>query len=269
MAIHPTAVIDSSAELDSTVEVGAYAIIEGGTQIGAETRIFPHGYICRGARIGRRCEIHPFAVVAGAPQDHSYDGSPSYARIGDDATVREGVTIHRGTEPQSVTVLGERCLVMTNTHVGHNCEIGDDVTIAHGAVLGGRVTIQNRATIGGMCGLHQFCRIGELAMISGGNLRVTADVPPFMMLGPDGLVGPNTIGLKRAGFSDEERREIRECYRTLFRSSRLLGSAIDLLEKTVRTDPGRRLIAFLKAPAKRTIARAPRGRTRSESADAP
>ena len=177
MKIHPTAVIDSSAQLDSTVEVGAYAIIEDGTQIAAETCIFPHGYVCRGARIGRRCEIHPFAVVAGAPQDHSYDGSPSYARIGDDTTVREGVTIHRGTEPESETVLGERCLVMTNAHVGHNCEIGDNVTIAHGAVLGGRVTIQNRATIGGMCGLHQYCRIGELAMISGGNLRVTAVCP--------------------------------------------------------------------------------------------
>ena len=144
---------------------------------------------------------------------------------------------------------------MANAHIGHNCEIGHDVTIAHGTVLGGRVIVQDRAFIGGMCGIHQFCRIGELAMISGGDLRVTCDVPPFMTSSPQGLTGPNSIGLKRAGFSSEERLEIRECYRTIFRSGHALSHAIDLIDQAVRTNPGRRLVAFLRAPRKRAIAK--------------
>ncbi len=265
MAIHPTALIDRGAELDSTVEVGAYAIIDGGTQIGAETRIYPHGYVHSGARIGCRCEIHPFAVVAGAPQDRAFDGSISYVRINDDVIVREGVTINRGTESESTTVLGKRCFLMANAHVGHNCEISDDVTIAHASVLAGRVIVQNRAFIGGMCGIHQYCRIGELAMIAGGTLRVTQDVPPFMTCSPQGLTGPNTVGLKRAGFSADERRELRECYRTLFRSGHALSHAVDLIDQAVRTNPGRRLVAFLRAPRKRAITKAARRSARDPS----
>ena len=265
MAIHPTALIDPGAELDSTVEVGAYAIIDGDTQIGADTRIYPHGSVQSGARIGQRCQIHPFAIISGAPQDRSFDGSISYVKIDDDVIVREGVTINRGTEAESTTVLGKRCFLMANAHIGHNCQIGDDVTIAHATVFAGRVIVENRAFIGGMCGIHQFCRIGELAMIAGGTLRVTQDVLPFMTCSPEGLTGPNTIGLKRAGFSTDERLDIRECYRTLFRSGHTLNHAIDLIDQAVRTDPGRRLVAFLRAPRHRAITKAARRSPRKSS----
>ena len=250
MAIHPTAIIDKTSEIHPTVEIGAYTIIEDHVQIGAETHIYPHAYISAGTTLGKRCQIHPFAVVGHLPQDLKYDGAPSFARIGDETIVREHASIHRGTIPGSTTVVGRRCYIMSTGHIGHNCVVGDDVKIANGGLLSGHVEVGNGAFISGNVGIHQFVRIGELAII-GGVLRATKDVLPFMTLGPQGVVGPNVVGLRRAGMSPEERQELRECYRVLYRSGLHFRKAIEHVVEMVRSDPGRRLAEFLRAPSQR------------------
>lgn len=254
MPIRSTACVDKSAEIDPTASIGAYAIIEAGVKIGADTRVFSHAYISEGTTIGERCQIHPFAVVGHHPQDTKWDGSPSYTVIGDETVIREGAQVHRGTEPDSTTRVGSRVYMMANSHVAHNCTVGDDVTIANGALLAGHVQIGSKAFISGNVVIHQFVRVGELAMLGGGS-RVPNDAPPFMMVVPEGVVGVNLVGLRRAGMSREERQELRTAYKTLYRSDSQFKDAIAQVVETVRTDPGRRLAAFLQAPSKRGMLR--------------
>lgn len=254
MGIHPTAVVDAKAELDPTVEVGPYAIIEAGVRIDAGTRIFPHAFIATGTTLGQRCQVHPFAVVGHWPQDFAFKGQPSYTTIGDETVIREHASVHRGTMPESTTAIGQRCFLMSTAHVGHNCALGNDVKIANSGLLSGHVTVGNGAFISGNSSTHQFVRIGELAMIAGG-IRVTTDVAPYMTCGPTGLVGPNVVGLRRASFTSDERAELRACYHVLFRSGKHFPVALAEAEDMVRTDPGRRLLEFLRTPSKRGLAR--------------
>ena len=254
MTIHPTAIVDKTAEIDPTAEVGAYAVIERGVQIGPQTRIYPHAYIAGGTRLGRACQIPPCAVVGHHPQDLAWEGSPSYTVIGDETVIREHATVHRGTTPESTTVVGKHCYIMSTGHVGHNCVIGDEVKIANGGLLSGHVQVGDKAFISGNASVHQFVRIGELAMIAGLS-RVPNDVPPFMMVAPAGIVGANVVGLRRAGLTPDERHEIRACHRVLFRSGLHLPEAVERVAKLVRTDPGRRLVEFLRAPSKRGFMR--------------
>jgi UDP-N-acetylglucosamine acyltransferase len=254
MAIHPTAVVDRSAEIDAEAEVGAYAVIEGNVRIGAGTRIWPHAYVGWGTTIGKRCQIYPFAVVGHHPQDLKWAGTESYTVIGDDTVVREHATIHRGTAPGSTTIVGARCYIMSIGHVGHNCVLEDEVKVANSGLLSGHVYVGRGAFVSGNVSVHQFVRIGELAIIGGG-LRVPADVPPFMMLAPAGVIGPNVIGMRRAGLSAAERQEIRECHRVLYRSGLRFPQALERVAALVQTDPGRRLVEFLRAPSKRGYCR--------------
>jgi UDP-N-acetylglucosamine acyltransferase len=265
MPIHPTAIVDKRAEIDPSVDVGAYTIIEAGVKVAAETKIYPHAYISQGTTIGQGCQIHPFAVVGHHPQDLKWQGAPSYTRIGDRTVIREGASVHRGTVPESTTIVGQRVYMMATSHVGHNCVVGDDVILANGAMLGGHVEVGRRTFVGGDVPIHQFVRVGELAMLAGG-LRVISDVPPFMLTGREGLTGPNVVGLRRAGFSREERLEIRAAYRTLFRSGLLFRAALEQVAAMVTTDSGRRLIEFLRAPSKRGIMGF-RGRGREAAGD--
>ena len=251
MAIHPTAIIDKTAEIDQSAEVGAYAVVERNVRIGAETRLYPHTYIAEGTTLGRRCQVHPFAVVGHQPQDTKWPGEPSYLQIGDETVVREHASLHRGTIPGSTTVIGARCYIMSTGHVGHNCVIGDGVTIATGAMLAGHVEVGAGAFISGNAALHQFTRVGELAMI-GGNSSLGQDVPPFMLVRfPQVILGPNVIGLRRAGLGAAERLEVRQSYRVLYRSGLPFPKAVDQVAQSVRTDAGRRLVQFLRAPSKR------------------
>jgi len=266
MAIHPTAIVDRSAEIDATAEVGAYAVVEKHVRIGPETRLFPHAYVAEGTTLGRRCQIHPFAVVGYLPQDLKYEGQPSYTQVGDETIVREHATIHRGTEPGSTTIVGRRCYIMSTGHVGHNCVLGDEVKIANSGLLSGHVRVGNGAFISGNVSIHQFVRIGELAMIGGG-VRIPKDVPPFMLVGPQGVVGPNVVGLRRAGLSREERAELRECYRLLYRSGLHFSQAIERVAQLVQTEPGRRLVDFLQAPSRRGFMPLRRGRRAVEVPD--
>ena len=254
MPIHPTAIIDRHAEVDPSADVGAYAIVEPGVKIGAETRLYPHAYVSQGTTLGERCQIHPFAVVGHHPQDLKWEGKPSYTRIGDETVIREGAQVHRGTMPESTTIVGQRVYIMATGHVGHNCVVEDDAIVANAGLLAGHVHLGRRAFVSGCALVHQFTRIGYLAMIGGG-VRVSRDVPPFMLVTPDGIAGPNVVGLRRAGFSSPERQEIRIAYQTLYRSGLLLPDAIAQVAETVKTDPGRQLLEFLKAPSKRGLMR--------------
>jgi UDP-N-acetylglucosamine acyltransferase len=254
MSIHSTAIIDRRAELDPSVEVGAYAIVEAGVRIGAGTRLHPHSYIAAGTTIGQRCQVFPFAVIGHLPQDIKHKGERSYTQIGDDNLIREHVTIHRGTEPESTTRVGNGSFLMAASHVGHNCQVGHGVIMANGALLAGVVSVGDNAFISGNAVVHQFCRVGERVMV-GGCLRVTEDVPPFMLVGPLGVVGPNVVGLRRGGLSAAERLEIRRCYRIMYRSGVSVRQAIDRVAAEVQTEPGRRLAAFLQARTLRGYAR--------------
>jgi len=254
MPIHPTAVVDKRAEIDASADIGPYAVVEGGVRIGPGTRLYPHAYVSQGTTLGRGCQIHPFAVVGHHPQDLKWSGAPSYTLIGDETVIREGAQVHRGTMPESTTVVGRRVYVMATGHIGHNCVIADEVIIANAGLVSGHVEIGRRAFVSGCAVIHQFVRIGELAMIGGG-VRVPADVPPFMLVTPDGVAGPNVVGLRRAGFSAEQRQEVRAAYRTLFRSRLPFPAALARVAEGVRTEAGRRLVEFLRAPSKRGIMR--------------
>lgn len=253
MPIDPTAIVDRRAEIDPTADIGAYAIIDGVVRIGAGTRVYPHAYLTGWTEIGPNCEVHPNAVIGHAPQDLAYRGEESYCQIGEGTIMREGVSIHRGTAPGSATVVGKRCFLMANSHIGHNCQVGDDVKMANGALLAGHVHVGDGAFLSGNTAIHQFCRVGDLVMVRGG-IAVSMDVPPYFTVGLSGLcAGINIVGLRRAGFTPEQRREVQQAFRTLYRSGMTFRKALDELAETVKTDAGRKIVEFLRAPSKRGI----------------
>ncbi len=254
MPIHPTAIIDRRAEIDPTAEIGAYTIIDGVVRIGPGVRVYPHVYLTGWTEIGANCEIHPNAVIGHMPQDLAYHGEESYCRIGEGTIMREGVSIHRGTAPGSATVVGRNCFLMANSHIGHNCQVGDDVKMANGALLGGHVHVGNGAFISGNVQVHQFCRVGDLVMIHGG-AGCSMDMPPYFLIAHFGLcAGINIVGLRRAGFTSEQRRDVQHAFRTLYHSGMTFRRAVEQLAQTVTTDAGRRIVDFLLAPSKRGIA---------------
>ncbi len=268
MPIHPTAVVDSSAEIDPSADIGAYAIVEPGCRIGADVQLLPHAYVATGTTLEAGCIIHPFAVVGHWPQDLKWAGEPSYTVVGAGTVVREHASIHRGTIPGSTTVVGRECYLMSTAHIGHNCEVGNNVIMVNGALLSGHVEVGDHAFIAGMAGVHQFARIGERAMLAGAT-GISKDVPPFMLVArPTYVAGTNVVGLRRAGFSTEERAELRAAYRTLYRGGLHFPEAITQVAEMVRTEPGRRLVAFLQAPSKRGFQAGPRGSRPNAGSDA-
>jgi len=258
LAIHPTAIIDPVAELDPSVEVGAYVVIEGPVKVGAETRIYHQAYLTGWTEIGVGCEIHPFTTIGHLPQDWHYGGERSFCRVGDGTVVREYCSIHRGTDPESTTVIGQKCFLLAYTHVGHNCVVGDRVTLINGVNLGGHTEIGQGAVMSGYAATHQFVRVGEYAMLGGAG-RAFMDVLPFMTVQDrNACSGVNLVGLRRAGFSADEIAEIKRAYKLFYRSGLPLSKAIAEFEAGVRTDAGRRLLAFVQAPSRRGLGAGPR-----------
>lgn len=253
MRIHPTAIVDASAEIDGGVEIGAYAIVERGCKLAAGVRLWPHAYLAEGTTLGERVQVHPFAVVGHVPQDLKFTGEPSYTIVGDDTIIREHAQIHRGTSPGSTTRVGRRCFLMSSTHIGHNCDVADNVTICTYTALGGHVSVGPRAFIGGGAVLHQFIRIGELAMIGGGS-ALSMDVLPFMLVRRiDIVLGVNVVGLRRAGYDAAQRTELRDCFRLIAQSNAPMPRIAELVAARVQTDAGRRLLEFLLAPSTRGV----------------
>lgn len=216
--------VDRRAHLAEDVEVGPYAIIEGPVTVGEGTWIGPHAYLSGNTEIGRRCRIFPFSVIGTPPQDRTFQGENTRIEIGDENVIREHVTIHAGTlKGRGLTKIGHRNWFLVGSHVAHDCMIGDENTVANGALLAGHVEVGSNVMISGCVAVHQFCRIGRLAMV-GGITGVSLDIPPFTLV--QGirarLMGLNRVGLKRAGIGGERLRLLQEAYRALFRSRRPL-----------------------------------------------
>jgi UDP-N-acetylglucosamine acyltransferase len=229
--IHPTATVDPKAEIGEGVEIGPYSVIEKGVSIGEGTKIGPHVVIREWTEIGKGCHIFQFASIGEAPQFSGYRGEKTFLRIGDRNIIREFVTLHRGTvKGGGKTVIGDDNFIMAYAHVAHDCQIGNQVVMANGATLAGHILIEDYAIIGGLTAIHQFCRVGAFAII-GGISGILLDIPPYTKA--QGvrarLFGLNTVGLKRANFSEETLRALKKAYRIVFRSSLTLEKAITKL----------------------------------------
>jgi UDP-N-acetylglucosamine acyltransferase len=264
-AIHPTAVIDPSAELADDVEIGPYAIVEGNVRIGAGTRIMAHAYVGRNTVLGEGNVLHPGAVLGHMPQDLSTTGEEDAKLVvGNRNVFREYCTIHRGSRDGRTTVLGDDNFIMTQAHIAHDCTVGNRVILAGGALLAGHIEVEDRAFISGNVAVHQFCRIGTLAMIAG-LARVSMDPPPFFLVKGDSLVyGLNHVGLERAGLSDRERSDVRLAYKLLYRKGLRLEDALARIESTLFHSPhARHLVEFVRKSQRGICGHHRRGTPRS------
>ena len=242
MAIHPTAVISPQADIDPGVDIGPYVVIDGAVRVGRGTRILAHAVLTGWTEIGQDNEIHMGAVIGHVPQDVSYSGAKSFLRIGHRNIIREHSQIHRGTQADSATVIGNDNYLMQHAHVAHNCRLGDHTIIAGGALLAGYVEVADRAFVSGNCVVHQFVRIGTLALLRGLS-RTSRDVPPFCIMdGTHTVRGLNVVGLRRAGFSRERIAALRRAFATLFRQR---GNMRHQVERLLETDPSQDVRALL------------------------
>jgi UDP-N-acetylglucosamine acyltransferase len=246
--IHPTALVDASAELASDVKVGPYCVVEAGVRLGAGCVLDSHVMIRPGTTAGENNVFATGSVIGGDPQDRKYAGEPTFLTIGDGNVVREYVTIHRATGEGNTTVVGSRNYLMAFVHIGHNVTVCDDVTIANSVGISGHVTIEDMVTIGGMSGVHQFVRIGKLAMV-GGMSRIVRDVPPFMLCEGIGqtIHDINAIGLRRIGVTQESRLALHKACKLLFKSQLGLSNAMEIVRREVKqTEEVQYLLAFLE-----------------------
>lgn len=226
--IHPTAVVDRRAELDSSVEVAPYAVVGPKVKIGPRTRVGSHAVIEGDTTIGADNAIFQFASVGAIPQDLKYAGEATKLVIGDGNQIREFATVHIGTAGGGgVTRVGNKCLLMANSHVAHDVQLGDGCILANSTALAGHVIVEDRVIFGGLSAVHQFTRVGRLAFISGGAM-VTQDVPPYVTVHGDRaeVVGINTVGLSRAHFDEHALGRVKEAYKIVFRSKMGLREAI-------------------------------------------
>lgn len=243
--IHPSAVIHKGASLAENVTVGPFCIINDDVQIAAGTNLISNVVVDSGSRIGKNCQIWPGAVVGGAPQDHKYKGERSLMVLGDNNIVRECVTLHRAVGEGVATRIGNDNMFMAYAHVGHNCEIGNNNTFSSYVGLSGHVLVEDNIIFGGMVGVHQFCRIGKMAMI-GGFGKVNLDVPPFMLA--DGLpvrvIEINTVGLRRHGIPPSVRSVLRHAYKLVYRSRLNMSQALERIEDEL--EPSEELAYFVQ-----------------------
>jgi UDP-N-acetylglucosamine acyltransferase len=225
--LHSTAIVERDCELAEDVEVGPYTIIRGGTIVGPGTTIDAH-VLLEHTTIGENCRVHFGAALGGPPQDQGYRDEPTRVVIGNRNVIREYVTIHRATGEGNVTRIGDDNMLMACTHLGHNCELGDHVTLSTLSGMSGHTIIEDRAIIGGMVGSHQRVRVGKLAMVSGFS-KMSQDVPPFSLVDgkPARVIGPNLVGLRRAGVSLEARQALQRAFRLIYRSDLELSKALE------------------------------------------
>lgn len=229
--IQPLAYIHPDAKIGANVVIEPFATIQGDVEIGEGTWIGSNVTIMDGARIGKNCQIFPGAVISGIPQDLKFEGEKTTAEIGDHTTIRECVTINRGTKDKWRTVVGSNCLIQAYSHIAHDCLVGDNCIFSNNSTLAGHITVGDYVVLAGMVAVHQFCHIGSHAFIAGGSL-VRKDVPPFVKAAREPLsyAGINSVGLRRRGFSPGQINEIQDIYRVLFVNNTNLAKALDLIE---------------------------------------
>ena len=250
----PLAYIHPSAKIHPSVVIDPFVTIEENVEIGEGTRIGSNVTIMAGARIGKHCTIFPGAVISAVPQDLKFQGEETLAIIGDNTTIRECVTINRGTAAKSRTVVGSNCLIMAYCHVAHDCVVGDNVIMSNATQLAGEVVVDNYAVIGGGTLVHQFCHIGPHVMVQGGAL-VNKDIPPFVKAArePIAYAGVNSIGLRRREFQARQSAKFREIYRYLYLSGLNNSDAVERIEAELPATKERDEIILFVRNAKRGI----------------
>lgn len=250
--IHPTAVIHPQAKLDPSVEVGPHAVIDAGVEMGAGCIVGPHVYLTGVTKIGANNRFHASCVIGDAPQDLKYKGKPTCLVIGDRNVFREHVTVNCSTTAEHATVVGSDNFFMAGAHVAHNCVVGNHVIMTNTSMLGGHAVVQDRAFISGSCLVHQFCRVGTLAIMQGGS-GISKDLPPYTVAkGNNGICGLNVVGLRRAGFSAADRMELKKLYQFLFRSGKRLHDAVTEAQKAF-SSPGAKVMLDFVATGKRGV----------------
>lgn len=254
--IHPSAIVHPDARLGKDVEIGPFCVVDGNVEIGDGTVLMNSVTVRDGARIGRNCHIHPGAVIAGIPQDLKFVGEETVAIIGDNTTLRECVTVNRGTASKGKTVVGSNCLIMAYCHIAHDCEVGNYVIISNASQIAGEVVIDDHAVVGGGTLVHQFCHIGPHVMIQGG-AKINKDIPPYVKAArePIAFTGINTVGLRRRDFSADDINAIQEIYRILYMTNFNVSDAIEKIEQEIPQSEVRdNIVNFVKG-SKRGILR--------------
>ncbi|MBI5201516.1 MAG: acyl-ACP--UDP-N-acetylglucosamine O-acyltransferase [Elusimicrobia bacterium] len=254
--IHAAAVVHPSAQLDPSVVVGPYAIIGEDVVIGPGTKVGAHAVV-EHATVGKNNTLHPGCYVGTAPQDLKYAGEKTRLIMGDNNTVRECVTINRGTTHTGETRIGSNCLFMAYSHVAHDCRIGNGVIVVNSVALAGHIEVGDHAVLGGICAIHQFARIGRLAMLGGGSMN-GQDVLPFCNTQGDRaqLRGLNILGMRRAGISRDAMSAVKDAYKTLFMQSLTMADAVAKLKAGNPCPEVQEWIRFIEAPSKRGLMRA-------------
>ena len=244
----PLAYVHPGAKIAKNVVVEPFTTIHNNVIIGEGTWIGSNVTIMEGARIGKNCSIFPGCVISAVPQDLKFQDEETTVVIGDNTTLREYVTINRGTVDRGKTVVGKNCLIMAYCHIAHDCIVGDNCIFSNNSTLAGHVTVGNHVILAGMTAVHQFCTIGQHAFITGGSL-VRKDVPPFVKGArePMSYVGINSIGLRRRGFESEKIREIQNIYRTLYQKGFNNTQAVQLIEADMEATTERdEILQFIK-----------------------
>lgn len=247
--IHKTAIVDKTAILADDVQVGPYCLIGPGVKIGQGTRLGPHCVIHRWTTIGKNNNLVCGSSIGVDPQDLKYKGEKTYLEIGDNNTIREYVTLNRATGRGNKTVIGNSNLFMAASHVGHNCIIGNDNVLANAVLLGGHVIVEDNAILGGMVGIHQFCRVGKLAII-GGCSKAIQDVPPYSMCDgdPAKVYGLNKIGLQRTAITQQAQATLKKAFKILFTDGLLISNAVKKIEKELpQIEEIRHITKFVKS----------------------
>jgi len=246
--VHPQAKIAKNVVIEPFVNIEKNVEIDEGTWIGSNVTIM------EGARIGKNCRIFPGAVIAAIPQDMKFAGEETLVKIGNNVTIREFVTINRGTKANMETVIGDNCLLMAYVHIAHDCILGKNVILANAVNLGGHITIEDWAIVGGLAAVHQFVHIGQHCFISGGGMA-RKDIPPFCKAGREPLayVGVNSIGLRRRGYSNERINAIQDIYRIIFLRGRNITQSVNYIEANLPATPDRDEILTFIAQSQRGI----------------
>lgn len=248
--VHPEASIAESVVIEPFATIYNDVVIGEGTRIGASATIMP------GVRIGKNCQVFPGAVVGAIPQDLKFRGEYTTVEIGDNTTIREFVTINRGTAAKGKTVVGSNCLLMAYVHVAHDCVVGNNVILVNNCQLAGEVIVDDYVILAGMVAVHQFVHVGSHVMVAGGSL-VRKDIPPFIKAGREPLsyVGINSIGLRRRNFSNEKIREVQEIYRYIYQKGLNISQAVEIIEAEMPASPERDEVLLFIKDSKRGIIR--------------
>lgn len=246
--VAPTARVDPGANIGPGARIGEFCILEGDVSVGAGCLLEPYVYVKRWTTLGERNEISAGTVLGTDPLDKGFSGARSYLRIGNDNKIREHYTISRGTAPESITEIGNGNYIMTSGHIAHNCRVGNDTVIASSALLAGYVEIEDQAFISGGVVVHQYSKVGRLAMI-GGNTRVNSDVPPFFLYSGFNIQakGLNLVGLKRAGYKASDVSVLKKAYQILYRSGLKLEAALARIETEIPTPETLHLVRFIRS----------------------